>query len=137
MTAPRRDPLAHVRAVRAARAARAAGVAGTVATVSTAFPMVATPGNPQETAIVATVSSVSSEMGERAAGNTVRGACVCVPDAGGDAGAGMDHDAAERAVMAAHYADEGAARPYLPSDPDPLRDGLLEGFRRHHRRGAP
>jgi hypothetical protein len=36
-----------------------------------------------------------------------------------------EHDAAEAAAMAQHYAAEPSARPYLPSDPDPLRDGLL------------
>ncbi|MEO3474854.1 hypothetical protein AAFN86_23535 [Roseomonas sp. CAU 1739] len=39
----------------------------------------------------------------------------------------LDHDEAERDAMSGHYAAEGAARPYLPSDPDPLRDGLLLG----------
>jgi hypothetical protein len=33
----------------------------------------------------------------------------------------------ERTVMAGHYAAEPIARPYRPSDPDPLRDGLLVG----------
>jgi hypothetical protein len=31
----------------------------------------------------------------------------------------------ERTVMAGHYAAEPSDRPYLPGDPDPLRDGLL------------
>ncbi|BDG74085.1 hypothetical protein [Roseomonas fluvialis] len=43
----------------------------------------------------------------------------------------MDHDAAERAARAAHYAEEGAARPYQPGDVDPLRDGLHRGFHAH------
>ena len=36
---------------------------------------------------------------------------------------------AERAVMVQHYAAPPSARPYLPSDPDPLRDGLLAAAR--------
>jgi hypothetical protein len=32
---------------------------------------------------------------------------------------------AERALLAAHYAAPADAAPYLPGDPDPLRDGLL------------
>jgi len=32
---------------------------------------------------------------------------------------------AERAAMAEHYAAAPSDRPYLPGDPDPLRDGLL------------
>jgi hypothetical protein len=40
-----------------------------------------------------------------------------------------EHDAAEAAAMALHYAAAPSARPYLPSDPDPLRDGLLAGAR--------
>jgi hypothetical protein len=38
-----------------------------------------------------------------------------------------EHDAAEAAAMAQHYAAAPSARPYLPSAPDPLRDGLLTG----------
>jgi hypothetical protein len=44
---------------------------------------------------------------------------------------------AELAVMAEYYAAPPSDRPYLPSDPDPLRDGLLAGFRRHSARMAP
>jgi hypothetical protein len=36
--------------------------------------------------------------------------------------------AAELAVMREHYA-EPSAEPYRPDHPDPLRDGLLAGFR--------
>jgi hypothetical protein len=36
---------------------------------------------------------------------------------------------AERAVMAEYYAAEPSDRPYVPGDPDPLRDGLLAGAR--------
>lgn len=36
-----------------------------------------------------------------------------------------EHDAAEAAAMAQHYAAPPNVRPYLPSDPDALRDGLL------------
>lgn len=39
----------------------------------------------------------------------------------------LDHDAGEAAAMVAFYAAEGAARPYQPGAPDPLRDGLLLG----------
>ena len=38
-----------------------------------------------------------------------------------------DHDAAECAAMAAHYAAEGEAQPYQSGQPDPLRDGLFAG----------
>jgi hypothetical protein len=31
--------------------------------------------------------------------------------------------------MAQHYAEPPSPRPYLPSDADPLTDGLLAGFR--------
>jgi hypothetical protein len=44
--------------------------------------------------------------------------------------AGMDdarHNAPERAAMAAHYAEPATTAPYLPGDPDSLRDGLLAG----------
>jgi hypothetical protein len=37
------------------------------------------------------------------------------------------HDSADTAAMARHYTAAQSARPYLPSDPDPLRDGLLTG----------
>jgi hypothetical protein len=33
----------------------------------------------------------------------------------------------ERAVLAEHYGAEPSADPYRPSDPDPLRDGLVVG----------
>ena len=130
MTALRRDPLAHWRKVLAERAAEAGR---TVSSVSTPFPGVETPGNAQETTIVATVSSVSTGNAKGAGKNTSCDArCMGAPD-----NAGMDHDAADRAAMVAHYAEEGAARPYQPGDPDALRDGLAEGFRRHHGRAAP
>lgn len=38
-----------------------------------------------------------------------------------------EHDAAEAAAMAQHYAAPPSADPYRPGDPDPLRDGLLAG----------
>ncbi len=38
-------------------------------------------------------------------------------------------EAAERAAMAEHYAAPPDARPWRPGDPDPLRDGLLAGWR--------
>jgi hypothetical protein len=38
-----------------------------------------------------------------------------------------DYGDAEAAAMAQHYAAPPSARPYRPSDPDPLRDGLLAG----------
>jgi len=41
----------------------------------------------------------------------------------------MDHDAAEAAAMADHYAQPAARRPWLPEDGDALRDGLLKGWR--------
>jgi hypothetical protein len=54
-----------------------------------------------------------------------------------DALAAPDPDlAAELAVMAEYYAAEPSARPYLPSDHDALRDGLLASFRRHSARLA-
>jgi hypothetical protein len=31
--------------------------------------------------------------------------------------------------MLAHYSAEPSAEPYRPDHPDPLRDGLLAGFR--------
>jgi hypothetical protein len=36
-----------------------------------------------------------------------------------------EHDAAEAAAVAAHYAAPPSARPYLPGDPDPVCVGLL------------
>ncbi len=42
-----------------------------------------------------------------------------------------EHGTAEAAAMAQHYSAAPSARPYLPSDPDPLRDGLLRGWRIH------
>lgn len=39
----------------------------------------------------------------------------------------LDHAGAEREATARHCAADSEARPYLPSDPDPLRDGLLLG----------
>lgn len=36
-----------------------------------------------------------------------------------------EHDVAEAEAMAEHYAAAPSALPYLPGDPDPLRDGLL------------
>lgn len=47
-----------------------------------------------------------------------------------------EHDAAEAAAMAQHYAALPSARPYLPSDLDPLRDGLLRGWRGHRPRAG-
>jgi hypothetical protein len=41
---------------------------------------------------------------------------------------------AEAEAMAAHYAAPAAPAPYRPGDPDPLRDGLLRGWRRHRPR---
>jgi hypothetical protein len=46
--------------------------------------------------------------------------------AGAEALAADDPDLnAERSLLAAHYAAEPSDRPYVPGDPDPLRDGLL------------
>jgi hypothetical protein len=42
----------------------------------------------------------------------------------------MDHDQAERDAMRAFYAQPAARKPYLPSGPDPIRDGLLKGWER-------
>lgn len=63
--------------------------------------------------------------------------CVdCVPTGAGECEAWqaaapdsepMDHDAAERAAMAAHYAAGTGASIYRPDQPDALRDGLLAG----------
>ena len=39
------------------------------------------------------------------------------------------HDLAEREAMAAHYAAPADPDAYRPGDPDPLRDGLLNGWR--------
>lgn len=39
--------------------------------------------------------------------------------------------AADRAVMAQHYAAPAAPHLYQLGDPDPLRDGLLLGWRNH------
>lgn len=38
---------------------------------------------------------------------------------------------ADRALMAQHYAAPAAPHLYQPGDPDPLRDGLLLGWRNH------
>ncbi len=38
---------------------------------------------------------------------------------------------AEAAERAAVFGSEGEARPYQPGEPDPLRDGLLQGWRAH------
>ncbi|MEO3475302.1 hypothetical protein AAFN86_25805 [Roseomonas sp. CAU 1739] len=43
----------------------------------------------------------------------------------------MDHDAAERVAMAAHYAEPATTRAYVPETTDPLRDGLARGFHSH------
>jgi hypothetical protein len=43
-----------------------------------------------------------------------------------------DHDAAEQAALAAHYAAPPDAA-YQPDAPDLLRDGLLRGFHAHRR----
>jgi hypothetical protein len=40
-----------------------------------------------------------------------------------------DDDDPERRAMLAHYSAEPSAEPYRPDHPDPLRDGLLAGFR--------
>jgi hypothetical protein len=45
-----------------------------------------------------------------------------------------DHDAAETAALAAHYAAPPAPAPYTPGDADAMRDGLREGWRRHQER---
>ena len=48
--------------------------------------------------------------------------------------AAPDEDlAAERAVMALHYAAPAEAQPCQPGAPDPLHDGLLAGWRSHRR----
>ena len=39
------------------------------------------------------------------------------------------HDAAERAAMAEQYAAPPDPRVWQPGDPDPLRDGLVAGWR--------
>jgi hypothetical protein len=41
-----------------------------------------------------------------------------------------EHDEAERAAMVAHYAAKPDPQAYKPSDPDPIRDGLLAGARK-------
>lgn len=46
----------------------------------------------------------------------------------------MNHDADEAEAMRAHYAAPAAAKPYLPGDPDALRDGLLAGWRTYGER---
>ena len=43
-----------------------------------------------------------------------------------------DHDDAEAEAMRAFYARPAVRRPHMPSDPDMLRDGLLEGALRHN-----
>jgi hypothetical protein len=44
--------------------------------------------------------------------------------------AALDPDLAEElAAMREHYSAEPSAEPYRPDHPDPLRDGLLAGFR--------
>lgn len=67
--------------------------------------------------------------------------CVdCVPKGEGEtearqaaspAAEPMDHDAAEQAAMAAHYAEPGTPLAYVPETPDLLRDGLVRGFHSH------
>jgi hypothetical protein len=54
---------------------------------------------------------------------------------GPDVLVGNDDDP-EREAMAQHYSAPPSGRPYLLSDHDPLRDGLLAGFRRHSARMA-
>ncbi|WP_424135149.1 hypothetical protein [Roseomonas chloroacetimidivorans] len=44
----------------------------------------------------------------------------------------IDHDAAEAEAMREHYA--AAPTPYAPTDPDPLRDGLLRGVHEYRLR---
>jgi hypothetical protein len=45
----------------------------------------------------------------------------------GDRAPTLDHDAAERAAMAAHQAAPADAEAWRPGTSDPLRDGLLVG----------
>jgi hypothetical protein len=47
--------------------------------------------------------------------------------ASGQRDSDREHDAPERAALAAHYAEPATTVPYVPGDPDPLRDGLLAG----------
>jgi hypothetical protein len=42
----------------------------------------------------------------------------------------MNHDAAEAEAMRWFYAQPAAAKPYLPTDADPIREGLLKGWER-------
>lgn len=46
----------------------------------------------------------------------------------------MNHDNAERAAMAEHYAAPAERQPYTPDQPDALRDGLIKGWREHMER---
>jgi hypothetical protein len=41
----------------------------------------------------------------------------------------VQHDAAEREAMRAHFAAPAEPRPWLPGDADSLREGLLRGWR--------
>ncbi len=43
----------------------------------------------------------------------------------------MNHDEAEAAALADHYAQPAARKPYLPTDRDVYREGLLKGARTH------
>lgn len=143
MSAARPDPLARW------RAARAAQTVETVATVATTGNAVATPAEAQKSAIVATVATVatrnSSEcvapggrdgwgLSEADRADAMARLAIAIPPAAGEAPDDpepMDHDAGERAAMAAHYAEPAAPQAYAANSPDPLRDGLARGFHNH------
>ena len=124
--------LAGWRAWRAAQAAQLVpGVPGTAQPLGT-------PPNPKKTANVPGVPIVSGKTEDgvtqaaddavaiRAAGyarfQAEAAAAIAAPD---------PDLAADRAVMALHYAAPTAPHLYQPGDPDPLRDGLLLGWRNH------
>jgi hypothetical protein len=70
-------------------------------------------------------NAVAPEV-ERRAALLVRAAAEAAAALADGPGAG-ELDAAERAALAAHYAEPPRERPYMPGDPDPLRDGLMAG----------
>jgi hypothetical protein len=54
---------------------------------------------------------------------------LAAQDIPSDPGALVGDDDPERQAMLAHYSAEPSDLPYRPDHPDPLRDGLLTGFR--------
>lgn len=135
MSAPAPDLLAGL----LAWCARQDAAARAVASVAADKLRMATPAKAGKTSawpVVASVATKKNDLGEREAdawGLTPADRAASLARLAAASGGAMEHDAPEREAMAAHYAAPEAPKPYQPGDADPLRDGLLEGFRRHHR----